>query len=187
MELILGLNRILVVKINVVQKQFWLKITLGQKYLVKKSQCQKKTFVAKTLGSTKDLVKKNDWIQKLFQSKNIESECPPDVWHLIASSPETYLYKFIKIGAVTADMDKYCEVKCCLAKCHRDSKHLSKLVPESLLQSLVNIRSVIPEILLIWTNIVRSNVAWPNVNKIVNICQNWSQKANFKIWSKSGQ
>ena len=43
---------------------------------------------------------------------------------------------------------------------------------------MVNIRSVTPEIILTWTNFVRTNVAWTNVNLIVEI---WSVTAEILL------
>ena len=44
---------------------------------------------------------------------------------------------------------------------------LKKLVPEAFLKSLVKIEPVTAEILLIWTNVARTNVAWTNVTGTV--------------------
>ena len=41
---------------------------------------------------------------------------------------------------------------------------------------MVKIDSVTAEILLIWTNVARTNVAWRNVNLIVEICSRCSQE-----------
>ena len=52
---------------------------------------------------------------------------------------------------------------------------------------MVNIGSVTDEIILIWTNVARTNVAQTNVNLIVRIYSRWFQEAAFKVSSKSGQ
>ena len=52
---------------------------------------------------------------------------------------------------------------------------------------MAKIGSVTAEILLIWTNVPRRNVAWTNVTVTVGICSKWSQEPIFKVWSKSGQ
>ena len=54
-----------------------------------------------------------------------------------------------------------------------DNWHLLKRVPVTLgtyLESLVKIGPVTAEILLIWTNVARTNVAWTNVTVTVYIC-----------------
>ena len=61
------------------------------------------------------------------------------------------------------------------------------MFPGTYLQSLIKIGSVTVEIFLIWTNVARTNVAWTNVNLIVGIRSKGSQKATFKVSSKSGQ
>ena len=43
------------------------------------------------------------------------------------------------------------------------------------------------EVLLIWTNVTRTNVAWTNVTVTFGICFRCSQEHTFKFWSKSGQ
>ena len=53
--------------------------------------------------------------------------------------------------------------------------------------SLGKIGAVTAEIFLIWTNVAMTNVALTNVIIIVGICLRWSQKAAFKVWSKSSQ
>ena len=48
--------------------------------------------------------------------------------------------------------------------------------------------SVTAEILLIWTNVARLNLAGTNFTMtVVDISYRWSQKADFEIWSKSDQ
>ena len=47
--------------------------------------------------------------------------------------------------------------------------------------------SVIAEILLLWTNVARTNVAWTNVTVTVRIYSRWSKEPTFKVWSKSGK
>ena len=47
--------------------------------------------------------------------------------------------------------------------------------------------TVTAEISLIWTNVVRTNVAWTNVTLTVGICSKCSQEPTFKVSSKSGQ
>ena len=54
-------------------------------------------------------------------------------------------------------------------------------------KSLVKIRSVKSEILLIWTNAPRRNVAWTNVMVTAKICSICPQEPTFKVWSKWGQ
>jgi len=54
------------------------------------------------------------------------------------------------------------------------------------LKLLVKIGSAIAEILLIWTNVARTNVAWTNVTITVEICSIRSQELTFSVWSKSG-
>ena len=73
-----------------------------------------------------------------------------------------------------AKNDKSLQVTCCLDKFHHDSWHLLQIVPKSWLWSLVKIGSVTAEILLIWTNVARTNVAWTNIHiTIVLDCQEW--------------
>ena len=67
------------------------------------------------------------------------------------------------------------------------AKNLFKRVPETYIQSLVKIGPVIAEILLIGTNVPKTNVAWTNVVVTVVICCICSLDPLFKIWSKSGQ
>ena len=40
------------------------------------------------------------------------------------------------------------------------------------------------QILLIWTNVTRTNVAWPNVILTSWHIVRWPQKSTFKVWSK---
>ena len=47
--------------------------------------------------------------------------------------------------------------------------------------------SVTVEILLVWTNVARTIVAWTNVNVTVGICFRCSQEPTFKVSSKSVQ
>ena len=54
-------------------------------------------------------------------------------------------------------------------------------------KSLVKIGSVRSEILLIWTNVPRRNVAWTNVMVTAKICSICPQEPTFKVWSKLGQ
>ena len=54
-------------------------------------------------------------------------------------------------------------------------------------KSLVKIGSVRSEILLIWTNVPRRNVAWTNVMVTAKICSLCLQEPTFKVWSKLGQ
>ena len=54
-------------------------------------------------------------------------------------------------------------------------------------KSLVKIRSVRSDILLIWKNVPRRNVAWTNVNVTAGTCSRCSQVPTFKVWSKLGQ
>ena len=54
-------------------------------------------------------------------------------------------------------------------------------------KSLVKIGSVKSEILLIWTNVPRRNVAWTNVMVTAKICSICPQEPTFKVWSKLGQ
>ena len=53
-------------------------------------------------------------------------------------------------------------------------------------KSLVKIRSVTAEIMLIWTIVVRTYVDRTNVTMPVGICYRRYQEPNFKVWSKSG-
>ena len=55
-------------------------------------------------------------------------------------------------------------------KCQPDSWHLLKMVPGTYLKSLVKVRYITAEIFLIWTNVVRTNVAWTNVTLTPKIC-----------------
>ena len=50
---------------------------------------------------------------------------------------------------------------------------------------MVQIESVTAEILLIWTNVARTNVAWTNVTVTVGICCNCSQGLTFKVWDST--
>ena len=51
-------------------------------------------------------------------------------------------------------MEKSPQDKCCLDKYHCDDWNLFKRVPRTYLSSLVKIRSVTAEVLLLWTNAV---------------------------------
>ena len=57
------------------------------------------------------------------------------------------------------DVNKCLLEKCCLNKCHRDSWPFFNHGPK--------IRSVRAEMLLIWTNVARTNIAWTNVTVTV--------------------
>ena len=85
------------------------------------------------------------------------------------------------------NMDKCCQDICYLDKSCHDSWHLLKIVPGTCIWILVQIGSVTAEILLIWTNIARTNVAFTNVTVTVGICFRCSQDPLFKVWSKSDQ
>ena len=52
---------------------------------------------------------------------------------------------------------------------------------------LVKIGAVIPKILLIWTNVARTDVAGTNVMGTGKICSRCFQEPTLKVWSKSGQ
>ena len=78
-------------------------------------------------------------------------------------------------------MEKRCQDKNCLYKCHRDIWNLLKMVPGTFLQSLVKIVSVSAEIFLIWTNVARTNVAWTNVPVIVKSVQDGPRKLSIKF------
>ena len=67
-------------------------------------------------------------------------------------------------------MDKCRPDKCCLEKCHRDSRNLVKIVQGTFLKSLFKIGSVTAEIFPIWTNVDWTNVAWTNVTVTVGMC-----------------
>ena len=71
-------------------------------------------------------------------------------WHLLKMFPGTFLSSLVKMGSVTADMDKYQDY-CCLVK----------------------IGPVTPERLLIWTNVARTNVAWTIVH--LTIVLDWEE------------
>ena len=76
-----------------------------------------------------------------------------------------------------------------LNKC-RPKKNLSTIIetPKELgPKSLVNIRLSRAEILLIWTNIPKRNVAWTNITVTAEICFGCSRVPTFKVWSKLGQ
>ena len=49
---------------------------------------------------------------------------------------------------------------------------------------MVKIGSLTAEILLIWTNVTRTDVAWTNVTATVGICSRCSQGPMFKVWSR---
>ena len=53
-------------------------------------------------------------------------------------------------------------------------------------KSLVKIRAVTAEIMLIWTIVVRTYVDRTNVTMPVGICYRRCQEPNVKVWSKSG-
>ena len=67
-----------------------------------------------------------------------------------------------------------------------DSWHQLKMVPGTFLKSLVKVRYITAEIFLIWTNVVRTNVAWTNVPLTVGICSSGYQEPTFKVWLKLG-
>jgi len=70
-------------------------------------------------------------------------------------------------------MDKGVRTNVACEKCDCDISHLLKKVPVTLgtyLESLVKIGPVRAEILLIWRNVARTNVAWTNVTVTVYIC-----------------
>ena len=49
-----------------------------------------------------------------------------------------------------------------------------KKVLQKHLKGLVKLESVTAEIFLIWTNVIRTNVAWTNVTMAVGICSRYS-------------
>ena len=73
------------------------------------------------------------------------------------------------------DMDIYCRDKCCLDKCHHGSWNLFKRIPGTYLEGFIKIGSVTADIFLIWTNIVRTNVAWTNAEILLtlSLCGGW--------------
>ena len=84
---------------------------------------------------------------------------------LIVVGPKKFGQNWARNSKDIVNMDK-----CCLVKYHHNSWHLSNIVPETYLYSLVKIESVTAEIFPIWTNVARTNLAWTNVNLIVRIC-----------------
>ena len=141
---------------------------IGQKtFLAPKNNCVKTKFVPE----------KNSWGKKKIWSKKCRSKkCCPNIY---------FLQSLVKIRSVSADMNKCCLGLCCFDKWHHDT--LLKHVPGIYVYSLVQIESVPTEILLIWTIVARTNVAWTNVTMTVGICCRYSQDPTFKVWSKLGQ
>ena len=61
--------------------------------------------------------------------------------------------------------------------------HLIDNPPEIYIYTLVKIAAVNTEILLIWTTVVRSNVAWANDTETVNICSGVNIFRNVRNFS----
>ena len=47
---------------------------------------------------------------------------------------------------------------------------------------MVKSGSVTAEIFLIWTNVIRTNVAWTNVTMIVGIVPRWPQEPTYSLF-----
>ena len=89
-----------------------------------------------------------------------------------------------------AYMDKCRQDKCCMEKMWLWQLASVKRVPVTLgtyLESLVKIGPVTAEILLIWTNVARTNVVWTSVTVLVYICQRGFREPTCKVWWKLGQ
>ena len=111
------------------------------------------------------------WVKKVFGSKK--------VWSKIRGC--TKLSPQEKFGSKAfgqnwgsnncdiTDMDKCHQDICCLYKCHLESWHLLKFVTGTL-PSLVKIGSIAAEIMLIWTNVARTYIAWTNFIIMVGTC-----------------
>ena len=148
----------------------WSKQDFGQKF------SDNKIWVERNLKSKKTLVIKI-WSPKICGSKNVSEKNlrSTNFWAKKILVPKNYGCQ--KIGSKNfgqnrvsnswdiPDMGKYRQGKCCLDKCHSDSRNWFKMVPRTYLYSLVKIGPVTTEILLIWTN-----VAWTNVTMTVDIC-----------------
>ena len=55
------------------------------------------------------------------------------------------------------------------------------MFPGTYLSTLVNIGLVTTEIILMWTIVVRTNVAWTNVTVTVGICSRCSQEPGLEV------
>ena len=101
-----------------------------------------KKLVPKKFG-TQEVQSKNILVHKNYYNKKIGSK------------------QLVKIGPVTAEILLILTNvarACCLGKCHHDSWHLLKMVPQTYLYCLVKIWSVTAEIFLIWTNVPRTHM-----------------------------
>ena len=78
-------------------------------------------------------------------------------------------------------MDKCPQDKCCMDKCRGDSCNLLYMFPGPFASTLIQIGPVTVEILVIWTNVPRTNVAWTNVVVTVVICCICSQDPLLKV------
>ena len=67
-------------------------------------------------------------------------------------------------------------------------KLLTKIKAPKILgpKSLVKMGSITAEISLICTNVAGTYAAWTNVIMTVGLCETWSKKPTFKVWSTSG-
>ena len=70
-------------------------------------------------------------------------------------------------------MDKCFNDKYFLDRCHCDSWNMFIKVPGTYIENMVKIESVAAEILLIWINVARTNVAWTNVH--LTIVLDWEE------------
>ena len=135
---------------NIDLKLFWIPKNLRSKnYLVLNMfglmKLDPKLFYHKTTLGSKKLGPEKIRSKKMFGRKSLVQNLLSNSWDI-------------------AKHDKCRQVTYCLDKFHHDSWHLLQMVPESWLWSLVKIGFVTAEILLIWTNVARTNVAWTNVH-----------------------
>ena len=135
-----------------------------------------KKFMAKKLRSRKNfksrkIIGKKIEFNKIFVHKILKKMTP---WKL--APVNDFGQNRVSNSWKNPDIDKCSQdILCYLDKCNHNSWHLLKIVPGNCLKSLVQNESVTAEILLIWTNVARANVAWTNVMVNVGICFRWSQ------------
>ena len=142
-------------------------------------------FVKKKLGPKKSRSKnvgsKKNLGPKMFCTKNVAQTNLGKFFFTqqIVGTTNIWVQKVKKIGYQKVWQKKY------LGKNvgQQDLKPPKKLGPKS----LVKLRLVTSEILLIWINVTRTYVAWTNVTSTVGICSSCSQETTFKVSSKLGQ
>ena len=170
-----------------------------------------KKFQSKKMWSRNILIKRNHGLQKLCPSNswNIHDmgkfcqdqcfldKCDDDSWN--RGSPELPLKFGQNLVSNSWDityMDKCRQDKCCMEKMWlwelaslkegpRNLRNLPWKFGQYRASNSWDITN--KEILLIRTNVARTDVAWTNVTVTVYICRREFQEPTCKVWWKSGQ